>query len=203
MGPDIANDGAPGCAPSATCSAPLDISQPVTTFDVLSPMSTTPVVGDWVVIDNQNPNDAYTAGINRGAITGLATPRATDGQRRISVTAGTVFPNGYDGGRFVVVSNNGGNPAIFYVCAGAGIAGGTGTGTLYRLVRPFSAAYPAACPGVAGAALLATHVSSCTFVYDPAHGATQQSGFVWMQLELTEAGETVALSYGAHVENVP
>lgn len=204
MGPDIVNDNAPGCVPSATCAAPLDITQPVTTFDTLSPLSTTPAIGDWVVIDNQNPNDAYGAGVNRGAITAVgASPLAAFGTARISVTAGTVFPNGYDGGRFVVVPNNGGNPAVFYVCDGAGISGGTGTGTLYRVVRPFTAAYPAACPGVAGAAILASHVSSCTFVYDPSHGATQQSGFVWLQLELTEANETISLSHGAHVENVP
>ena len=204
QGPDIVNDNAVSCAPSATCAAPLDISQPVTVFDVLSPMATTPTAGDWVVIDNQNGNDAYGAGVNRGAIAAIATPNVAYGLARISLAAATVFPNGYDGGRFVVVPNNGGNPAVFYVCAAAGKnASGTGTGTLYRVVRPFTAAYPAACPGVVGAAILATHVSSCRFIYDPTHGATQQSGFVWLQLELAEANETVALSYGAHVENVP
>jgi len=203
MGPDTVNDNAPGCVPSATCSAPLDIAQAVTTFDVLSPLAAAPAVGDWVVIDNQNPNDAYTAGINRGAITAVATPNASFGLTRISVTANTTFPSGYDGGRFAIVPNNGGNPVVAYVCAGTGIVGGTGTGTLYRVVLPFNPAYPGACPNVAGAAVLATQVSACEFVYDANPSATQQSGFVWVRLDLTEAGETVTLSYGAHVENVP
>lgn len=201
MGPDTVNDSGPGCAPSATCSAPLNVAQPATVFDSLSPLSVTPAANDWVVIGNQNANDIY-AGTDRAAITGVAVPsNLAFGQHRISF-ASTQFPSGYSGGRFVIVPNNGGNQSVFYVCNGAGLdAQGNGTGTLNRLTRTFTAAYPAACP--AGGAVLATRVSSCNFVYDPNQGATQQSGFVWMQLNLTEAGETVSLSYGAHVDNVP
>ena len=57
-------------------------------------------------------------------------------------------------------------------------------------------------PGWA-AAVLATRVKSCRFVYDPNQGATQQSGFVWMQLELARAGETAHMAVGAHVANGP
>ena len=38
-------------------SAALDIDAPVTTFDVLSPMTTPPAINDWVVINNQYVND--------------------------------------------------------------------------------------------------------------------------------------------------
>ncbi len=185
-------------------SAPLDITQPATQFDVLSPMSTIPAIGDWVVIDNQNTNDVY-AGTNRAAISAVATPAATAGLHRITIGS-TQFPSGYGGGRFVVVPNNGGNPAVVYVCSGADgalNAQGNGKGVLYRVSRALNGAYPAACPATAGGSILATHVRSCNFVYDPNQGATQQSGFVWMQLELTEANESIALSYGAHVDNVP
>jgi MSHA biogenesis protein MshO len=200
MGPDTVNDSGPGCLPSATCSAPLNVAQAATVFDSLSPLPVTPAAGDWVVIGNQNANDVY-AGTDRAAISGVATPNPAFGQHRISF-ASKQFPSGYTGGRFVVVPNNGGNQSVFYVCSGAGLdPQGNGTGTLNRLTRAFNAAYPAACP--VGGSVLATRVKSCNFVYDPNQGATQQSGFVWMQLDLTEANETVSLSYGAHVDNVP
>ncbi len=54
-----------------------------------------------------------------------------------------------------------------------------------------------------GADVLATNVRSCTFVYDPNQGATQQSGFLWLNLELTRNNETASLAMGAHVMNVP
>lgn len=204
MGPDTVNDSGPNCTPSATCSAPLDITQPATVFDALSPLTSLPAANDWVVIGNQNTNDVY-AGTDRAAISAVTTPNASYGQHRLTF-ASTQFPSGYDGGRFVVVPDNGGNPALAYVCSGADgslDAQGNGKGTLYRVARPLVAAYPAACPATAGAAILATHVRSCNFIYDPNQGATQQSGFVEMQLELAEGNEAIALSYGAHVDNVP
>ena len=185
-------------------SAALDITQAVTQFDVLSPLATLPAAGDWVVINNQNTDDVY-AGTNRAAIVSVTTPDPLLGQYRLRI-ASTQFPSGYDNARFLVVANNAGNPVVSYVCAGADgslDAQGDGKGSLYRVTAPFVAAYPTACAATAGAALLASKVASCNFVYDPNHGATQQSGFVWMQISLTQANETVALSFGAHVDNVP
>jgi MSHA biogenesis protein MshO len=191
------------CTPSATCSAPLDLSQPATRFDSLSLLSAVPAVNDWVVIDNQNTNDVY-AGSNRAQIAAVATPaRATDGFHRITLSLATQFPSGYVGGRFMIVPSA--QRAVFYSCVGAGglDAQGNGTGTLYRVSNyGFNAAYPAACPG-AGGDIVARRVRSCNFAYAPNQGATQQSGFVWMQIQLTEANETISLSYGAHVDNVP
>ncbi|KAB2919318.1 MAG: type II secretion system protein [Dechloromonas sp.] len=183
---------------SAVADQPLDITQPVTVFDVLSPLNTLPAVGDWVVIGNQNTGDVY-AGSNRSQITAVGAGNAV---REAALTVNAQqFPPGYDGGRFVVVPNNAGNPAVVYVCSNAGVdAAGNGTGTLLRVRRPFNAAL-AACP--AGGDVLATRVSACTFVYAPNAGATQESGYLWMQLELREAGESVAMAYGVHVSNVP
>ena len=196
----VSDDAGPTCTPTHSC--PLDITQPVLQFDSLSQLPVTPAVNDWVVIGNQNSNDVY-AGTTSAAFSSISTPNAAFGLHRISLQALKQFPSGYTGGRFVIVPNNGGNPSVFYVCSGAGgpDAQGNGTGTLFRLTRAFNAAYPAACP--AGGDILATRVRSCNFIYDPNQGATQQSGFVWMQLELTEANETVSISYGAHVDNVP
>lgn len=202
-GPDTINDASPGCAPAADCAASLDVTRATTVFDVLSPLSSMPIVGDWVVVDNQNPGDVY-AGSNRAAVQAVATPDARFGHTRLTVTS-TQFPAGYDGARFVVVPNA--QRAVFYVCSGADgtlDAHGDGRGRLYRAMNyGFNAAYPSACPSTAGADVLATRVKSCRFVYDPNAGATQQSGFVSMQLELARNGEVASLLTGAHVRNVP
>lgn len=67
----------------------------------------------------------------------------------------------------------------------------------------FNAAYPSACPSVAGGQTVLTSLSRCTITYDPNQGATQQNGFVYVQLELTRRNESVSLVVGAHVSNVP
>ena len=196
-------------------SKPLDTSGPTSEFDVLNPLTDmTVAVGDWLVIDSQNGDEVYTNPEPgpRAQIVGIS-PATNNDEKAIyrhRITVQSVpssqpkqFPVGYDGGRFVVVPNNGGKPAVVYVCSGAGLdPQGNGTGTLYRLTRGFAAAL-GSCPAVAGGAIVATNVKACTFLYNPNEGATQQSGFVWMRLELSQAGESVALAYGVHVDNVP
>jgi MSHA biogenesis protein MshO len=188
-------------------SMALDTTQTTTSFDVLTPLPTTVAAGDFVVVDNQNTDDVYSSTplINRAAIASITTPAANAGLNRITLAAATQFPSGYQGGRFVVVPNNGGNPTVFYICSSAGAldAQGNGTGTLYRLTRPFVAAYPGTCPATAGASVVATNVQSCDFEYNANEGASQQSGFIWMNLVLTQVNESVSLSYGVHVDNVP
>lgn len=183
------------CSPSATCSAPLDVTQATTVFDVLSPVVTMPALNDWVVVDNQNAGDVYAV-TNRARIsaTPSAPTRPTDGLLRIAI-ASTQFPSGYDGGRFVVVPNA--EKTVFYSCVGS-----TPSFTLYRTVADFSANQAATCIATSGA-VVATDIASCAFVYDPNQGATQQSGFVWMQLKLSRSGESVTLAHGVHVDNVP
>ncbi|MBI4985567.1 MAG: type II secretion system protein [Rhodocyclales bacterium] len=168
----------------------VDTSTTTSSFDVLSPMGTVPAANDWVVVDNENSADVY-AGTNRGQVSGVATPAATAGLTRITLTGATQFPAGYDGGRFVVVSN--GEQAVFYSCNG---------GTLYRTVAAFGANQATTC-GLTNGAIVATDIAGCTFVYDPNQGATQQSGFVWMRLQLSRSGETITLTHGAHVDNAP
>jgi len=184
-------------------SAVLDPATATTSFDVLTPLVSVPTAGDWIVVDNQNPSDVYT-GANRAAVTLVNAPAAALGRHRITVAA-KQFPLGYDGGRFVVVPDA--QKAVFYVCSGADgtlDAAGNGRGTLVRLSNyGFDAAIPASCPGVAAGAVLATGVRSCRFVYDPNQGATQQNGFLSIQLELARHGETASLVLGAHVVNVP
>ncbi len=208
---DTVNDSSGGCSPSNTCAAPLDTTKTITVFDSLSALSVTPAVGDWVVVNNQNGNDVYE-GLNRSAIaTPIATyspsapttaPTATQGMHRITINA-IQFSSGYDGGRYLVVPNS--QQAVFYVCSGVGSSSaGDGTGSLYRLkAYGFNSTYPSSCPSVAGAEVLATRVKSCSFIYDPSQGATQQSGYVSMDIEVMRNNETVHLTAGAHISNVP
>lgn len=202
MGPDAHNE--PSCSETngGACAAWVDTSQATSGFDTLSRMSTTPVAGDWVVINNQNGNDVYE-GTNRSAITTVSTPGATQGYSRLAISSLQVSP-GYTGGRFQTVSKD--ENSVFYICSGADgsfDSNGNGKGTLYRLVRSFTAAYPTSCPSTAGAVALATSVKSCSFVYDANQGATQQSGFLWMDLEIGRNNETAHMAVGAHVMNVP
>ena len=206
MAADTVNDSPAGCsAPSATCSAPLDTTQTTTVFDSLSSLSPVPVVGDWVVVNNQSSNDVYD-GLNRSAITAISTPAplATQGAHRITINA-TQFSQGYDGGRFQIIDNT--QKAVFYVCSGADgtvNANGDGKGTLYRMKNyGFNSSNGAACPAVTGGDVLATKIKSCSFIYDPNQGATQQSGFLWMDIEISRNNETAHLAVGAHVNNVP
>ncbi len=171
----------------------IDTSVATTAFDVLTVLNPIPAAGDWVVIGNQNGNDVY-AGTNRAAISSVVTPPVPSpgpgekilGQHRIAIPS-TQFPLGYDGGRFVIVANA--EQAVYYSKVG---------NTLYRNVTAFGAP---ACGAVGS--VVATDVQNVTFVYDPNQGSTQQSGFVWMRLELGRSGENVAMVHGVHVDNVP
>jgi MSHA biogenesis protein MshO len=181
---------------TATSSA-LDITAATTRFDVFNRMRTIPSVNDWVVINNQNTLDVYS-GANRSLITGVATPTtpggvpiAAVGQHRIAVSS-KQFPSGYDGGRFQVVSNA--TPTIVYSYVAS-------TRTLHRAVTAFSTAFPSALCGTG--AIVATNVASSEFIYVPNKGATQQSGFLQMSLTLSDAGESITLVHGVHVENAP
>lgn len=188
-------------------SQPMDMSSAVSVFDVVTILTSTPVAGDWVVIDNQNTNDVYS-GTNRAAILSVGTPPVATpslGVHRITLGTATQFPIGYDGGRFTIVPNA--QQAVFYVCDSPGLdANGDGRGKLYRFANyGFNAAIPTVCPTPVAAStpVLLSHVSSCSFVYSPNQGATQQSGFVEVQLKVTQQNESVSLVYGAHVDNVP
>jgi MSHA biogenesis protein MshO len=198
MASDTVNDPPPlPCVPGAGgCSAPLGTAS--TVFDALSNIGQrAPARNDFVVIDNQNAGDVYVdpASPNRQIITGVAPGglRATDGVLRIT-TAASPLPAGYDGGRFVIVPA--GEQVVYYSCAG---------GTLFRSVVTFAAdaaARGAACGGGVPVATAAGGLA-CNFVYNAGLTATEQNGLVWMNVALTENGETVSLSHSTNVPNVP
>lgn len=201
-GSDVQTDTPSGCAagPSATCSAWVDPTGATTMFDALNITGTAPAANDWVVIDNQNGEDVYD-GSDRALVSSVGASPNSQGALRINIPS-TQFHQGYVGGRFQTVSAN--EPRVAYVCSMGGSAldsAGDGSGTLYRVVMDFSAS--TACPSTSGASVVVRNVKSCSFVYDANQGATQQNGFLWMDLELTRRRESARLAVGAHVLNAP
>ncbi|MDY0965232.1 prepilin-type N-terminal cleavage/methylation domain-containing protein [Massilia sp. CFBP9026] len=172
----------------------LDDTEARSRFDVLTEATNTPVQGDAIVIGNQNTDDVYKQ-VNVGIVNASGAPtNAATGVSSITLDAAIQIPPGYDGGRFVVVPKD--EKVVTYLC--------TGAGKLYRLADAAFHPEPT-CPSEApaGAALVADKVSHCAFIYSPNQGATQESGFIQLQLTLSDKGESVPLIIGAHVDNVP
>jgi len=190
-------------------SYPLDLNQPGATFDVLTSLNPLPAAGDWVVIGNQNTADLYaSASATREQIASMVTPAPSAlGQHRITLASSKQFPYGYEGGRFGIVPDA--QQAVTYYCANTGRdATGSGTGTLYRyshygFVPAQTTCQPTSTNPALVSRVVATKVERCTFIYSPTGGATQQSGFVQLQMMLSDNGESVTLTVGAQVENVP
>lgn len=193
-GPDTANGGVAGNF--------LDATGTNDRFDVLTPLGNPPLDGDAIVIGNQNTGDVYSqvnVGIVDGANTGSASSPAT-GVYGIRLRAPIRVPPGYDGGRFLIVPAA--EKVVTYACTGVGASGGTGSGTLVRFASD-QFHNNVTCTIPADRAVVATKVSHCAFIYSPNQGATQENGFVQLQLTLSDKGEAVPLTLGAHVDNMP
>ena len=93
--------------------------------------------------------------------------------------------------------------AVTYACQNADPSAATAGGQLVRFTNYAVGTVPSCAPAGVTGAVVASRVGSCSMVYDPNQGATQQSGYLQVQLQLREAGETIILNYGAHVDNVP
>jgi MSHA biogenesis protein MshO len=158
-------------------------------FDVLT-TSTATATGNLVVIGNASPAELY-AGVNAASIT-VGAGTAGVSRSTITLAGGANIGAGSDGGRFSVIPATG--QIVGYLCS-------VGTGKLLRTVRSIGDGQ-AACP-VNGAAVVASKVSDCSFIYRENEGATQQSGYLQLSLGLTDEDETATLTMGAHVENVP
>ncbi|MGG7605249.1 PulJ/GspJ family protein [Massilia sp. BKSP1R2A-1] len=192
-GPDIAKPASPG--------AFLDQFESKAAFDVLTRFTNPVGKGDLVVIGNQNTTDLYD-GTNVAVIDTVSQTGDSTGEHRITLTAARTIPQGYDSGRFVVVPA--GWRSVRYACVNPGKdAQDNGSGTLYR-VTSNALALGAGCPAPANTApIVATNVEACSFEYSPNQGATQESGFAQLRLTLRARGESVSLTLGAHVDNVP
>ncbi len=190
MAPDTVWDAANSTAPSA----PMDLTEPRAVFDVLTPFSATPIPGDRVVIGNQTTTDVYS-GASTGVILRVeAPPNAALGRSRITMTQPEQFPLGYEGGSFMISPRI--KQAVTYSCS---------NGVLYRFsAYGFNVLAPTACPTPTTATpILAARVATCNFSFIPNQGATQQSGFLEVQLGLADGDETATINFGVHVDNAP
>jgi MSHA biogenesis protein MshO len=170
----------------------LDFNTTDSSFDVLGDLSSAPVNGDLVVVYNLGIGGANAyAGDN----TAIVATGSTAGHI-VLISPGMKFPYESPANRFQIVSG-----PVSYVCSGAGVdANGNGTGVLSRYWGYGISSTQSVPPG-GSFAPLATGVSACSFVYQA--GVTARSGLVSIQLQLSEAGETVSLYHEVHVPNVP
>jgi MSHA biogenesis protein MshO len=154
-------------------------------FDVLGALAGPPTPGDALVIYNLAATgitgNAYL-GDNRRAVTG-----GTSALVQFN-PAGAPFPFSSPFQRFFLVDG----PVSYVFNAAAGTLDRyAGYGITVAQNTP-----PAGAPTV-----MARHVTSCTFTYNP--GTPQRSGLVTMRLTLAEDGETITLLHQVHVENAP
>lgn len=164
----------------------LDFDTADTTFEVIGPMPTA-AVGNHVVVYNLfstgTSANAY-AGDNRAQISSLA-------GNIITITA-TQFPFPSPSARFQVVTG-----PVTYECNPT-------AGQVRRYAGyGIQAAQPT--PPAVAAALLVDGVAACSFSYDNAAitATLLRTGVVSMNLNLSQAGESVSLLQQVHVDNVP
>lgn len=176
-------------------------------FDVVTPLTAVPAVGDYVVINNQTSTDVYetASSPSRTVITAVEAldPASKIGEYRLSISP-LKLEAGYDNARFVIVPAA--QQAVFYVCSGAdGVnASGDGKGTLYRF-SGYGFSKNSACPSPGNnTPVVATNVEKCTFRYDPNAGtATLSSGYMLLKIKLTENNQSVQILVGTHTDNTP
>jgi MSHA biogenesis protein MshO len=198
-GPDIDWDAANATNPSLW----MDPGQTYGAFDTVTQANARE--NDWVVIGNQEADDIYL-GANRQLVNNAADHAGgVPGFSRITLKGNIKVPAGYDGARYVVVP--GGQGPVTYTCQGSAGTDAAGNGK-YTLQRHsgygFQSPDSTTCPAIAAVpAIVANHVSACSFRYDPNPGATQESGFLEVDITVTEANESVRLRFGVHVDNVP
>lgn len=164
----------------------LDFTTADSSFEVLGPAPSV-AGGEFAVVYNMgagfDPANAYAdpPNNNRAAI-------ASIGSGVVTLSAAKLFPFASPGRRFHVVQY-----PVTYACE---------AGVLRRYWGyAISATQPT--PPVGGSsALLATHVTDCSFSYTTG-GATGRAGVVSLTLEIGQSGEKVRLFQQAHVSNVP
>ena len=139
-------------------------------------------VNDVVAVYNLgiSGDDAY-AGDNTSQVSGVV-----DGLETNLSIASKLFPQALGGKRFHVIPGD--ENVVAYVCSS--------DGKLRRTVRTFT---NAVCP--ATGPILASHVSSCNFVYSGSD--LERNEPMQLSLTLTNSGETVNLYQQIYVNNTP
>lgn len=169
---------------SPACNTPLDFTSTPTSFCVLGPAPS--AANGWVTVYNLGiPGANAYAGDNTSPISSVS--GAT-----INIAA-KQFPFASPSNRYQII----GTP-VSYVCDPV-------AGTLTRYWNytnsPTEPTQPTAFSS-GSSALLASHISSCSFTYTQ-QVIAQENGLISVALQLTESGETVSLYDEIHVSNSP
>lgn len=170
---------------SADCgSAPLDFVTPATSFSYVGPQATLAsgsIATSEVVIYNLGVNGANAyAGDNTAPLSAISA-------NTITLAASKTFPYPSPGHRFFII----GAP-VSYVC--------TPGGSLLR-VTGYTKQSAQPTTSLSGGAILAKNVSACNLDYQ--QSAIDQFGLLYMTLKLTSNNESVTLTHGVQISNVP
>jgi len=150
--------------------------------------STTNGVQNWGTVTADGTLQENNTGADIAAPTNNAAVALKDQETRIPMTWTNTPPLESPSKRFFVVP--GGEQMVSFVCSGG------------QLFRTASAARTAAAScSTAGATVLASDVSACTFDYVAAD--LQRNGLLRINLGLTQSNETVTLYQEVHVNNSP
>ncbi len=162
----------------------LDFAAVDTGFDLLAPLPTAPVAGQWAVVYNLTATGSLAnawAGGNRASIgSGSST-------MRVVLSPGFQFPFPSPSQRVYIVDR-----AVQYRCdAGGQLLRHTGYAPAAAMVVPPAGA----------AALVAEGVTLCSFRYQPGNASRQ--GLAALSLAITREGESVSLLKSVHLPNLP
>jgi MSHA biogenesis protein MshO len=173
---------------SAGAGNVLDFVAADAAFDVIGTMPAL-AAGNSIVIYNLSPSGSTANAYSGDNLAAYSSSTATT----ITLSAAKLFPFQSPSKRFQVVEG-----AVTYACNPLP----AGAGELRRYWN-YVIVNPQPAPPAGGSnALLATNISSCSFTYS-ASGATARTGILALNLEISEAGESVRLFQQVHVNNVP
>ncbi|MDP1665301.1 MAG: type II secretion system protein [Methylobacter sp.] len=170
----------------------LDFTALDTSFDMFGlnialPADQKIAAGDMIAVYNLGMTGANAYNAENTATVASVGDGDLPGEAKITFTASKQFPLASSSHRFHVIPAN--EKIVSFVCSG---------GELYRTSNY---AYTDSCSTIGGA-LLAQHVTSCTFAYN--NFDMQRNGLVRMTITLTDdSGESVSLYHEAHVDNSP
>jgi MSHA biogenesis protein MshO len=175
----------------------LSFNSNTTQFDVLGGLPATGVnVGDFIVVYNLGPGyapaDAYTGG-NRIQVGGINAATITLSGANQTVFSSQTPPLPSPNARFQVVPGN--VQAVTYICPRQ-IIGNVTRYWNYGFNQNQSTAVP-----VAGSSSILTGNATCLLDYSAA--AIGRNGLLYVQLTLTNNGESVSLFQQIHVDNSP
>lgn len=171
---------------AADCGTlPLDFATPTSSFSYVGPQPVPGTISSSTEVAIYNLGvtglDAYTGG-NTATLSAVGTST-------ITLASPKIFPYPSPGHRFFIIDS-----PVSYAC--------TPGGSLVRIWGyAKQASQPTSTPSGASTAILASNVSACNLDYQ--QSAIDQYGLLYMTLTLTSNNESVVLTHGVQINNIP